>query len=145
MAVAAAIVIVMVMIVAAIVMTAVVIVVVMMVIAAGLSIEVQLPCQKCRHCLIGITADTTVDGNIRLFQSDPCTASDAAADQGIDTLLFQKACQRTVTAAIGVHNGTGYNSAVFRFIDLEASSVSEMLEHLPVFISYCDFHSNLSF
>jgi hypothetical protein len=139
----AAIVVVMMVIVAAVVMTAIMVMVMMA--AAGVGIEVQFPCQKCRHCLIGITADTAVNSNIRLFQSDSCTTADATADQGIDTLLFQKACQRTVAASVGINHRTGYHSTVFYLENLEACAVSEMLEYLTVFISYCNFHCNLSF
>ena len=84
MAVAAAIVIVMVMTAVMIVMMTAIVVVVMMV-AAGMGVKIQLPCQKGRNSLIGIAADTAVNGDIRLFQSDSRTAADAAADQSIDT------------------------------------------------------------
>ena len=60
-------------------------------------------------------------------------------------MLHQKACQRAVTAAVGINNFRMNDLAVRSFIKLKLLGVAEMLENLTVFIGNCNFHDGISF
>lgn len=50
-----------------------------------------------------------------------------------------------MAAAVGIHHYRMGYLAIFYSIQLKLSGVTKMLEHLTVFISYCDFHLLSSF
>ena len=62
---------------------------------------------------------TAVELDARLGQCCLRTAADASADQSVHAVLHQKACQCTVTAAVGINNFRMNNLAVRSFIKLE--------------------------
>ena len=59
-------------------------------------------------------------------------------------MLHQEACQRAVTAAVGINNFRMNDLAILSFIKLKLFGVSEMLKNLPVFIGNCNFHDGIS-
>ena len=114
---------------------------VVMVIAADIWIIDKSTGQQSVYRSVGIAACASVEADTGFRQSHLSTAADAAADQRIDAVLHQKACQRTVAAAIGVNDFGMSDFAVQDFVKLELLGMSEMLKDLSVFIGNCDFHS----
>ena len=55
-------------------------------------------------------------------------------------LGLQKARQGPVAGAVGIHHLRGGHPALLGLINFELGRVAEVLEHLAVFIGYCDFH-----
>ena len=73
-------------------------------------------------------------------RADFGAAANAAADEGIHALGLQKARQGPVAGAVGIHHLRGGHPALLGLINFELGRVAEVLEHLAVFIGYCDFH-----
>ena len=94
---------------------------------------------------ICITADTTEKANADLCKCHLCTATDAAADQSIDTKLHKESCQRTMTTSVGIDDVCANDLAVGYIVDLKLLGMPEVLENLAVFIGYCNSHSYFSF
>ena len=120
-------------------------VLVVMVIAVNIGIVAQISAEQCAHRRVSVSADTAVELDARFGQSRLCTAADASANQSVHAVLHQKACQCTVTAAVGINNFRMNNLAVRSFIKLEVFCVTEMLENLTGIIGNCNFHTGISF
>ena len=45
-----------------------------------------------------------------------------------------------MAGAVGIHHLRGKHPALLSLINFELGRVAEVLEHLAVFIGYCDFH-----
>lgn len=116
-----------------------------MVITMYIRIISQIACKQCVHRIISTSADTAEKTNACLRKCILCAAADTAADQGIHPMLHQKSSQCTMSASVGINHFCVHNFAVCNLIDLEFCCVSKVLENLSVFISYCNFHSKISF
>ena len=110
------------------------------VIAGGVRVKVKGSLKKCFYCLISRTGDTGVELNACFGKGCARATTDAAADQGVNTVFRQKSCQSTVAASVGIHDRGVCDLLIFDGIDLKLFCVSKMLEHFSVFISYCNFH-----
>ena len=141
----AAVMVMVVMVMSAAMVTAMVLMVSMMMVAGGIGIKFQIACQQSLHCFVRISADTAVNGDIRFAQSNSCTAANTAADQRIDSQVFQQTCQCAVTAAVGIYHLGRYNLSVSNVINFKAGCVAKVLEHISIFIGNCNFHKNISF
>ena len=93
-------------------------------------------------CIAGNAAEQL---NARLCQSRLRTGTNAAAEDGIRTVLYKEAHQCTVALTIGGDHLTAQDLTVFCMVDLELCGVAEMLEHLTIFVRNCDFHINTPF
>ena len=124
--------------VAAVVSTIVVLVIV--VVALDVRIIAEIVCKIRLDRCIARTADTAVELDARICKSHLCAATDPAADQGMYVLLCKKSCQRTVTAAVRIHDLGSNDLTLLYRVDLELLGVSEMLKDLSVFVSNCNFH-----
>ena len=114
--------------------------VVLVVVAHRVRVIGQLPRQPVRHRLVRRALHAGVEGDPGLGQSRPGPAADAAADQRLHPVGRQKARQRPVAAAVGIHHPAGRHGTVFDLIELELSGVPKMLEHLAVLIGYRENH-----
>ena len=130
--------------VAAAVVAAGVLLAVMMVAGGALRAD-QSARQQLRHPLVRVAGAAGVQPDARFRQRHLGAAADAAADQGIHLVCLQEARQGPVAAAVGVHHLGGDDRAVLHVIELELCRVTEVLEHLAVFIGDCDFHDDASF
>ena len=117
--------------------------IVIVVSATGAGIVIQLTCQEVRYDLIAITTDTAVNCNIRFSKGHSGATADTAADEGIHTQRLQKASQRTVAVAAGIHHLRGYHLAVFYIVNFEIGSMAKVLEHQACLISNRNFHKLL--
>ena len=72
-------------------------------------------------------------------------AANAAAQEGVHALGLQKASQGPVAGAVGVHHLRGEHLAVLHLVELKLGRVAKVLEHLAVFVRYCDFHDKVPF
>ena len=107
-------------------------VLVVMVITVNIGIVAQISAEQCAHRGVSVPADTAVELAARFGQSRLCTAADASANQSVHAVLHQKACQCTVTAAVGINNFRMDDFAVRCFIKLELFGVAEMLKNLQL-------------
>ena len=112
----------------------------MVVIAGGLGILLQLSFGQCLSGLICIPLNAGIDLDACLSQGCLSPAADAAADQSLHLMLFEKNRQSAVSGAAGIHHGSFIRLTVFHLIHLKLLGFAKVLEHLAVFISYCDFH-----
>ena len=108
--------------------------------AANARIISQLTHQQCLYCLVSIAADAAKQLDTSLCQRHLCAATDAAADQYIDTLGFQKACQGAMTKAGRIHHLGRRHLILLDLIDLKMGGMAKVLENEATFISNCDFH-----
>ena len=118
---------------------------VVVVIAMYIRVIGQGAVQKGLHSGIGIAADTAEQTDTGLGQCHLGTTADAAANQGVNAVLHQKAGQCTVTAAVGANNLCVQDAAVTDFVNFELLCVAEMLKNLAVLIGNCNFHGESSF
>ena len=118
----------------------------MMVVVIALHIGIKAKCasQQVGNCCICITAAAAVQCDACLCQCHLCAAANTAADQHICMQGAQHACQRAVTAAVGIHYFGCNHSTILHFIDLKLLGVTEMLEDLTVSISNCDSHNTFA-
>ena len=110
------------------------------VVATDIGIVIQIACQECFHSIVSIAGNAAVELDASLGQSHLSTAADAAADQDVDTAAKEEACQSAVTAAIGIHDFSGNDGAIFNVVNLELLGVTEMLENQLICVSNCNFH-----
>ena len=103
-------------------------------IAADIRIITQAAGKKSCNCVIRISAAAAVKPDACLRQCVLSAATDAAADQSIDSVLNQKAGKSAMTAAIGIDHFCIGDRSVFHFINLKLFGVSEMLKNFSVFI-----------
>ena len=94
-----------------------------MVAAADIGIILQAVGEKCLHSIVSIPTDTAKNPDSSLRQRHLRTAAYAAADQGIHPLLPQKACQRAMSIAVGIHHNGGLHFSVFHLVKLEAGGM----------------------
>ena len=112
----------------------------MVMVTSGLGILLQLSFGKSLSGLICIPLNAGIDLNARLSQGCLSPTADAAADQSLHLMLFEENRQSTVSGAAGIHHGSFIRLTVFHLIHLKLLGFAKVLEHLAVFISYCDFH-----
>ena len=118
---------------------------VVMVVTVNIGIVAQISAEQRVHRRVSLPADAAVELDTRLGQCRLRAAADAAANQSIHALPRQEACQRAVTAAVGINDFRMDDFAVRGFINLELLGVSEMLENLTVLIGNRNFHHGISF
>ena len=112
--------------------------------ATGVGIVAELASQQRCNSFVGITGGAGIQLNPRLRQCGTGAAADAAADQCIDLMLLQKACQGAVTGPLGVDElGAGHSLAI-GFIKFEGFTMPKVLVDPAVFIGNCDFHIGAS-
>lgn len=116
----------------------------MVMVASGLGVLLQFSFGKSLGRLIRIPLNAGINLDACLGQSHLSSAADAAADQGLHLMLFEKNCQSAVSGAAGVYYSALAGLAVFHLIHLELLGFAKVLEHLAVFIGYCDFHGEYS-
>ena len=112
----------------------------MVVIAGHIAILGQSALQQLLHRRIGAAGRACIHRDARLRQRLTCAAADAAANQHLHALSLQKASQRAVALAVGVHHLAAGNLLALRLLQLELLGVAEMLEYIAVFVSNCDLH-----
>lgn len=115
------------------------------VVTVDVGVIAQVAGQQRVHRGVGVPAHTAVEADADPGQGDLCAAADAPADQRIHAALHQKAGQRPVAAAVGVHDLRPADLSVGDLIDLKGLGVAKVLKDLSVFISHCDFHGGFSF
>ena len=108
--------------------------------AAGVGVVAELARQQVRDRAVGLAGHAAVKANSGLGQRLLRPAADAAADQRVRAQLPQQRRQRAVAAAGRIDRARGDDLAVRDLIEPELLRVSEMLEHLSVFISYRNGH-----
>ena len=101
-----------------------------MVVTANIGIVAQASAEQCVHRRVSLPADTAVELDARFGKCCLRTAADASADQSVHAVLHQEACQRAVTAAVGINDFRMNDFAVRSFIKLELFGVAEMLKNL---------------
>lgn len=116
-----------------------------MVAAKDVRLEHQLAPKEVFHRLIRAAGHPAVKLDTCLGQSRFRPCPNTAANQRLNALGLQKACQRAMAASQRVHHLRGNHFALLCLIDFELLGMAEMLEYLTVFISYCDFHDNFPF
>jgi len=99
-----------------------------MMIASDIGIKHQLTGKQSLHSLIRITGNAAEQLDPCLLQRHLRATADAAANEYIDALGLQKACQRTVTGAVGIHDLRGLNSIALDLVYLKLRGVTKMLE-----------------
>ena len=115
------------------------------VIASGVGIILQRPLdQRLRSC-IRRAAHAAVKLNSGLGQCVLRTHADAPADQRVRLGSLQETGQCAVPAAVGGNDLLRDNPAILHVVKLKLLGMTEMLEDLSVFISYCDSHISCSF
>ena len=77
---------------------------VLVVVTSDDRIIVQLPCKESLYCLVAGAADTSVELDACIPQCHLCTATDAAADQGINPQPGQELRQSPMSEAVRIHD-----------------------------------------
>ena len=95
--------------------------------------------------LIGVAGAAGVEPDPGFRQGHLGAGADTAADQAVYLLICQEAGQRTMAAAVGVHDLRGDHLASLYIIELELLCMAEMLKNRSVLISHCNFHVHASF
>lgn len=119
--------------------TAAVALVVVVVGAVDVRVEDQLPGQIVGHggvCIAGKAAEQLDAG---LHQRCLRPGADAAAEQDVCAMLYEKARQCAVALTIRRDDLGAQELAVFGLIELELCGAAKVLEHLTVFEWDCDF------
>ena len=114
-----------------------VVAVVMVTVGSGID---QLSPQVGFHRLVGVAGGSGTQLDAVLFQRPLGASADAAADEHVDPLTVQKAGQCAVSGSVGSDDLAAKDLSVLHVIYFKFLGVSEMLEHVPVFIGYCDLH-----
>ena len=78
-----------------------------------------------------------------VLQSSNRSRSYAAADQNVYSPILQQSSQSLVACAVRAHDLRGDYFSVLNIVYLKLFGVSEMLEHIAVFISYSYLHLDL--
>ena len=115
-----------------------------MVIALHIGVKLKAARQQIFHCCVSFTGNTAVKLNSSFGKCLLSAAADTAADQDGYTGRFQKACQCTVTAAVGVYQCGCGDFAVFHVVEFKLFCVTKVLKNLSVFVSDCNFHRKSS-
>ncbi len=113
--------------------------------AVDVRVEDQLPGQIVGHggvCIAGKAAEQLDTG---LHQSHLRPGADAAAEQDVCAMLYEKARQCAVALTIRRDDLGAQELAVFGLIELELCGAAKVLEHLTVFKRNCGFPGNVSF
>ena len=117
--------------------------------AVDVRVEDQLSGQIVGHsgvCGAGKAAEQLDAG---LHQRHLRTGADAAAEQDVCAMLYEKARQCAVALTIRRDDLGAQELAVFGLvfglIELELCGAAKVLKHLTVFERDCDFHENVSF
>ena len=113
---------------------------VVMVRAVDIRVKDELTGQIVCNNSICIAGNAAEQLNARLCQSRLRTGTNAAAEDGIRTVLYKEAHQCTVALTIGRDHLTAQDLTVFCIVDFELCGVAEVLEHLTIFVRNCDFH-----
>ena len=100
--------------------------------ALGVGIVFQCAGSEALSSLVCISTDTAVEPDACLSQCGPGAAADATADQNIYPLFCQKCGQSTVTAATGVDDPGGENSAFLCLIELKLGGMPKVLKNFSV-------------
>ena len=108
--------------------------------ACDVRIILKLILQQGLHRLVCVSGSAGIEPDAGVCQSRPGAAADAAANQRVRPMIFQKASQRAVTAANRADDLRGLNLTVFYRIEFKIFTVAKVLEYLSVFICYCNFH-----
>ena len=114
-------------------------------VAGGLGSAGQCACQQLCNPRVCLSLATGIQADARLLQGPLGSAADAATDQGVHLMVFQKARQSTMTAAVGIHDLGRYHRALLHIVQFELGRVAEVLKYLAVLIRDCDFHKDVSF
>lgn len=109
-------------------------------VAAHIRIVIKIPFQKRVHRRVRIAGYAAVKPDSRCRKRVLRACADAAADQGVHLIFFQKSCQRPVSVSVCIHNCGRHYFPVLHVIDLELLRMTEMLKNLSVFVSYTNFH-----
>ena len=112
---------------------------VVVMVAVSVGIKGQFPFQQGFHCLVRVSGNAAVKLDSGLGQSVSRAAADAAADQRIHALFFQKAGQGSVSGFAGAYHRGGSDRSFLYFIDFKIFCVSKVLENLSVFIGCRNF------
>lgn len=111
-----------------------------MVITADMGIVVQGPRQQRFDGIVCAAADATIKLNARLSQRRLCATANAATDQGIYAIFYQKTSQCAVSISVSIYYLCACDFAIRYIVNLKSFCVSKVLENFSIFISYCNFH-----
>ena len=100
----------------------------------------QFTFQICFYNIIGVSLCTGNHLDSSLCECCLSASADTTADQNVDTLLCQKACQCAVSSSVGTDHFTGNYFVVFHFINFKRLCFSKMLKNLSIIVCYCNFH-----
>ena len=121
-----------------------VLMVVMMVVAVGLAVMRQDTGQQLGDGDVRLAGAARVELDVGVIQRHLSAHADAAADQGVYAHLLEHTGERAVAGAIGVNDFLSGDLAILDGVELELSSVAEVLEDLTVFIRNSYFHIHTS-
>ena len=110
-------------------------------VAVRIGVKDKISCKVIRNNAVSCARNAAKQLNPGLCKSVLRTGTNTAAENDIYTVLNKEAHQCTMALTIGRSDLTAQNLAVFCIVDFEQCRVSEMLEHLTVFVRNCDFHS----
>jgi hypothetical protein len=116
-----------------------------MVITHCVRIVSQISRNEVQYLLISISGCSRIQLDPLCRQCVSCAAANASADQYIYSACLQEACQHTVALSCCRYDLRGNDLTVFYIINFKRFCMSEVLEHITVFISYCYFHFAASF
>ena len=111
-----------------------------MVITMNIRVITKSSCKKSVYSFVSISADTTEKTDSDLGQGVLCATANAATDQGIYAVLYQKTSQRTVSISVSIYYLCACDFAIRYIVNLKSFCVSKVLKNFSIFISYCNFH-----
>ena len=113
--------------------------------AVDVRVEDQLSGQIVGHSGVCGAGKASEQLDAGLHQRHLRPGADAAAEQDVCAMLYEKARQCAVALTIRRDDLGTQELAVFGLIELELCGAAKVLEHLTVFKRNCDFHENVSF
>ena len=110
-----------------------------------IAVEIGFDLKRAVDVSFGNFADVTGcsadDLDADITQSVDRSAADASADKNIYSFLCQQCGKGSVAAFPGGKNLFTDNFTVLGFKNSKFRSMTEMLKHLMIFTSHCDFHN----
>ena len=111
--------------------------------AYRIRIVIQSSRQELLHFLVRIAGTPRIQINPGLGKRCSGAAADTAANQHIHSAAQQKSRKSAVSLAVGIHDLRRHNLTILYMIHFKLLRMPKMLEHLSVFIRYCNFHLNI--
>ena len=130
---------------AAMVAASVPLAVMVVVVAFYIGIKSKRAAEQCFDCVIAGTVNTTEKLDTGLGKCHLCATADATANKSVNAENRKQSCKCSVTATVSINNLAVYNFSILCGIDFKLLGMTEVLEDLSVFVSYCNFYCTVSF